>query len=146
MNSIYAVQKLTALGYHFQVEGNDLRYEWHGSGKPDPSQVKPLFEVVKQHKNEVRTYLAALVTCRTCDHAEVGQGWAMCQAEPWDGIPGQAPDFQHPCPNFAAPKTTRPTRADTHLSRVPVVCAEPLDPLPRVARLVLLPHGAPAGR
>ena len=102
MNPGEAVMKLTAMGYRFQVDGNVLRYQWHGSGKPDHSQVKPLFEVVKHHKHEVRTYLAALVTCRDCGHAEVGQGWAMCQMEPWDGIPGQAPDYQHFCPNFTA--------------------------------------------
>jgi hypothetical protein len=102
MNGLSAIQKLTAMGYCFQVEGDGLRYEWHGPGKPDPSQVKPLLEVIRQHKNEVRPYLAALVTCRGCDHAEVGEGWAMCQGEPWDGIPGQAPDLQHPCPGFQA--------------------------------------------
>lgn len=100
MNPGEAVMKLTALGYRFQVEGNALRYQWHGFGNPDHSQVKPLFEVVKQHKEEVRTYLAALVTCRACAHAEVGQGWAICHGTSWDGIPGQVPDYQHPCPNF----------------------------------------------
>jgi hypothetical protein len=55
-----------------------------------------------QHKDEVRPYLATLVTCWGCDHAEVGEGWAMCQGEPWDGIPGQASGLQHPCTGFQA--------------------------------------------
>lgn len=102
MNGQVAVQKLTAMGYRFQIEGDALRYEWHGSGKPDANEVKPLFGVIKEHKREVLSYLTALVTCRACDHSQVGDGWAMCQGEPWDGIPGQAPDLQHPCPGFQA--------------------------------------------
>lgn len=100
MNGLVAVQKLTAMGYTFQVEGDGLRYEWHGSGKPDAAEMKPLFGVIKEHKREVLSFLAALVTCRACDHAQVGDGWAICQGDPWDGIPGQAPDLQHPCPGF----------------------------------------------
>jgi hypothetical protein len=110
----FAIQKLAALGYCFRIEGNALRYEWHGAGKPDPSQVKPLFEIIKLHKDEVRTYLVVLVTCRACDHAEVGHGWAMCQADPWDGIPGQVPDHQHPCGSFTA--RTKPAPAPERIS------------------------------
>ena len=57
MNGLAAVKRLTAMGYHFQVEGVALRYEWQGAGKPDPVQVRPLLALVKEHKPEVLAYL-----------------------------------------------------------------------------------------
>lgn len=57
MNGLAAVQKLTAMGYRFQIDGNALRYEWQGPGKPDPDHVRPLLETIKEHKGEVLTFL-----------------------------------------------------------------------------------------
>jgi hypothetical protein len=74
MNGLIAVQKLSALGYRFQVEGDSLRYEWQGYGKPDPSQVRPLLALVKEHKPEVLAHLSRpilserILTCHECDH------------------------------------------------------------------------------
>jgi hypothetical protein len=56
------------------VIGDVLRYEWQGSGKPDPDMVKPLFETVKEHKPEVLTFLSKpamperILTCFECGH------------------------------------------------------------------------------
>ncbi len=103
MNVALAVKKLRQLGYRFQAQGRRMRYEWQGQGKPDPAEVIPLLDVVRQHREEVKELLA-LVSCQTCNHAQVGQGWAICQREPWDGIKGQAPDYFHKCENFT-PRT-----------------------------------------
>jgi hypothetical protein len=86
MNSIAAVQKLKAMGYRFQVDGNALRYEWQGNGKPDPDLVRPLMEVVKTHKLEVLTYLGQkpqapperILSCSECP-------WH--QLNPWTHYP-----------------------------------------------------------
>ena len=72
MSGLIAVQKLTALGYRFQVEGDALRYEWQGIGKPDPAKVRPLLALVKEHKAEVLAYLSRpvpperVLTCYDC--------------------------------------------------------------------------------
>jgi hypothetical protein len=86
MNGLAAVQKLTAMGYRFQVDGNTLRYEWQGNGKPDPDLVRPLMEVVKAQKLEVLTYLGQkpqapperILSCSECP-------WH--QANPWTHFP-----------------------------------------------------------
>lgn len=57
MNGLTAVQKLAEMGYRFRVDGNGLRYEWQGPGKPDPAQVRPLLETIKEHKGEVLIFL-----------------------------------------------------------------------------------------
>ncbi len=58
MNGLIAVRRLKAMGYRFQVDGEALCYEWQGTGKPDPSQVRPLLALVKEHKPEVLAYLS----------------------------------------------------------------------------------------
>jgi hypothetical protein len=74
MSGLIAVQKLTAMGYRFQVEGDALCYEWQGTGKPDPGQVRPLLALVKEHKPEVLAYLSRptsperILTCFECGH------------------------------------------------------------------------------
>ncbi len=93
MNGLIAVQKLSALGYRFQVVGGDaLRYEWRGTDKPDPSQVRPLLAQVKEHKPEVLAYLSKpisperVLTCYECDHFRSAvnspnptQAWGHCK-------------------------------------------------------------------
>jgi hypothetical protein len=54
MTAIKAVKELANLGYRFEVIGGKLRYQFIGSGNPDPEQVMPLLEVVKTHKEKVR--------------------------------------------------------------------------------------------
>jgi hypothetical protein len=91
MNSLIAVQRLRAMGYRFQVDGEALCYEWRGNGKPDPTQVKPLLALVKEHKAEVLAYLSRLVptervlTCYDCGHFRPAvnspnptQAWGHC--------------------------------------------------------------------
>jgi hypothetical protein len=92
MNGLFALQKLSALGYTFQVEGDGLRYEWRGPGKPDPSRVRPLLALVKEHKPEVLAYLSKsnpperVLTCYDCGHFRPAlnspnptQAWGHCR-------------------------------------------------------------------
>ncbi len=110
-----AVMKLATLGYRFEVAGDRLRWQFEGEPKPDRRQVQRLLEVVKAHKNEVLAYLKSLVLCQDCVHVEVGDGWALCQVDPWDGIRGQDPDYPHPCKSFAN-RTKPPPPAERILS------------------------------
>lgn len=92
MNGPLAVEKLKAMGYRFQVDGEALCYEWQGTGKPDPFQVKPLLTLVKEHKPEVLAYLSRpipperVLTCCECGHFRPAvnspnptQAWGRCR-------------------------------------------------------------------
>jgi hypothetical protein len=93
MSGLAAVQRLMALGYRFQAEGDMLRYEWRGTHKPDPSQVRPLLALVKEHKPEVISFLAKkpeagerVLTCFECPHFRPAvnspnptQAWGHCR-------------------------------------------------------------------
>jgi hypothetical protein len=77
MNSLIAVQRLRAMGYRFQVDGEALCYEWRGNGKPDPTQVKPLLALVKEHKPEVLAYLGQ-------EQETQNLGKCECGSPAWD--------------------------------------------------------------
>lgn len=92
MNGLTAVQRLTAMGYRFQVVGDALRYEWHGADKLDPAQVRPLLALVKEHKPEVLEYLIKpgvpverVLNCYECGHFRPAvspnptQAWGHCE-------------------------------------------------------------------
>jgi hypothetical protein len=84
MNGLIAVQRLTAMGYRFQVEGDALRYEWQGIGKPDPSQVRPLLDLVRQHKDDVRFFLKChCPRCGGCCFVPDYEGRGLCLACDW---------------------------------------------------------------
>jgi hypothetical protein len=40
------------------------------------------------------------VDCAECANCEVGKGYGLCQGDSWDGKPGQATNFLHPCEDF----------------------------------------------
>lgn len=52
-----AVMKLTALGYRFEAAESRLRWRYDGPGPLDPGQVRPLLQLVKEHKEEVLFFL-----------------------------------------------------------------------------------------
>jgi len=54
---IEAARKLAHLGYRFTVNGETIEACYEGPGKPDPAQVRPLLQTVKEHKGEVLTFL-----------------------------------------------------------------------------------------
>jgi hypothetical protein len=54
---VEAVRKLAALGYRFVVNGQTIKAKYKGPGEPDPATVRPLLEVARQHKEDVRYFL-----------------------------------------------------------------------------------------
>lgn len=75
-----AVIKLVSLGYHFELAGVKVRYEWQGPGEPNPCQVLPLLEVVKAHRDEVDFFLKC--HCPRCGGVVFGtfEGKSRCLA------------------------------------------------------------------
>ena len=52
-----AIVELKALGYEVAVEGDQIRLRHHGTQEPDPAQVAPLIESVKEHKDDAIRFL-----------------------------------------------------------------------------------------
>jgi hypothetical protein len=61
---IEAVRTLAKIGYRFTVNGDTIKAKYHGQGKPDPAQVRPLLETVKAHKPEAIYFLKSY--CPKC--------------------------------------------------------------------------------
>ncbi len=60
-----AVMRLTRIGFRLRLDGEAVKIRWDGgNAKPDFSLVRPLLEVIKQHKQEVREFLRCY--CPTC--------------------------------------------------------------------------------
>lgn len=89
MKPIKAVDELTKVGFRFRLEGEALKVRYVGPGKTDSNHVFQLLEVVKTHKEEVRSYLVnaqrnissqpeRILTCGECP-------WH--QANPWTHYP-----------------------------------------------------------
>lgn len=57
MNPGEAIIKLTGLGYKFELLGDKVRYRYEGPGDPEPARVRPLLDLVRQHKEDVRFFL-----------------------------------------------------------------------------------------
>lgn len=54
---IEAARKLAHLGYRFAVVGESIKAKYEGTGEPNPGLVRPLLDLVKTHKDEVRHFL-----------------------------------------------------------------------------------------
>jgi hypothetical protein len=89
---IEAVRTLASMGYRFTVNGETIKGRYEGQGDPDPSQVRPLLGLVKEHKPEVLVYLSRptpperVLTCHECDHFRPAinspnptQAWGHCK-------------------------------------------------------------------
>jgi hypothetical protein len=66
-----AVMKLVSMGYHFELVGEKVRYDWQGPGEPDPDTVRPLLDLVRQNKDAALYFLRSY--CLMCG------GVAFCQ-------------------------------------------------------------------
>lgn len=51
------IVKLNTLGYELYLEGDKVKYRFTLSGNPPANMVKPLLDKVREHKEEVLTYL-----------------------------------------------------------------------------------------
>ncbi|MBM4284328.1 MAG: hypothetical protein FJ128_03625 [Deltaproteobacteria bacterium] len=96
---IEAAVKLANIGYRFTVNGETIKAEYTGPGDPDPAQVAPLIELLRNHREEVRRYLSQaqaggaaappperMLTCHDCVHFRPAQGppnptqaWGRCR-------------------------------------------------------------------
>jgi hypothetical protein len=54
---IEAVRQLAHMGYRFTVNGETIKARYEGPGKPDPAVVSPLWQVARQHREDVRFFL-----------------------------------------------------------------------------------------
>jgi hypothetical protein len=86
---IEAVRKLAHMGYRFTLNGKTIKANYHGPGKPNPAQVRPLLEAVKARKPDVLAYLSKptqperILTCADCSFHEYqgpnpAHGWGVC--------------------------------------------------------------------
>jgi hypothetical protein len=75
--------KLVSMGYHFELVGEKVRYDWQGPGEPDPDTVRPLLAQVKASKPEVVDFLRCY--CPRCGGAFFGtfNGVRRCLACYW---------------------------------------------------------------
>ncbi|AEB08421.1 30S ribosomal protein S27ae [Desulfobacca acetoxidans] len=85
-----AIMKLTAMGFRFKMNGDKIRYDWCGKGKPDMEAVAPLFEAIKAERDAAILFLR--VYCPRCggcvfysDHTGE-QHCAKCEPPDWNCI------------------------------------------------------------
>jgi hypothetical protein len=88
LNPKEALQELMNLGYHFQVEGEDLNYWFEGQDCPDPQQVEPMLELIREHKTETLAFLEELApSCYECGHflpansPNPTEAWGRCSKQ-----------------------------------------------------------------
>jgi hypothetical protein len=82
-----AVMKLTALGYRFEAAGERLRWRFEGQGQPDPDQVRPLLQLLKECRGEVLFFLRFY--CQKCGGTMFIpdlEGRDLCAACDWDSL------------------------------------------------------------
>lgn len=72
------LEELEAIGYAIHLEGDRIRVKYQGDGKPDPSRVKPLMAILKDHKAEALAALRQRETDRIFLEAvhELSAAWA----------------------------------------------------------------------
>lgn len=90
---IEALRKLASTGYRFKLAEETIKAGYEGPGDPDPSQVRPLLALVKEHKAEMIDYPARkpqdrehIITCFECDYfrptvnfPNPTQAWGRCE-------------------------------------------------------------------
>lgn len=84
---IEAVRTLAHLGYRFTVNGDTIKARYEGQGDPDPVKVKPLLEVVKAHKADVRYFLKSY--CPLCGGVATCpdyEGRPLCLGCDWEDL------------------------------------------------------------
>ena len=52
-----AVMELSRLGFRFRLDGEAVKVRFEGPGQPNPVNVRPLLDLLKVHKEEVREFL-----------------------------------------------------------------------------------------
>lgn len=81
---IEATRRLAHLGYRFTVNGETIKARYEGPGDPDPGQVRPLLDLVRQHKEDVRFFLKCHCSrCGGCCFIPDYEGQPLCLACDW---------------------------------------------------------------
>jgi len=89
-----AVMKLVSLGYHFELVGEKVRYEWQGLGDPNAGQVAPLLDLVRKNKDAVRYFLCSFCPrCGGCCFVPDYEGRPLCLACDWAALVELYPDL-----------------------------------------------------
>jgi hypothetical protein len=83
-NGIAALRKLADMGYRFTVNGAIIKARYEGQGAPDPTQVRPLLELARQHKEDVRYFLKRhCPQCGGVTNSPCHEGRPLCLACDW---------------------------------------------------------------
>lgn len=87
---IEAARRLAHMGYRFTVNGDTLKAKYHGPGKPDPAQVRPLMDTIKNHKPDVVYFLKCY--CPKCGGVcFIG---SLCMVCDWQELTEIYPDLK----------------------------------------------------
>ncbi len=85
-----AIMKLSAMGYTFKMNGDKIRYDWEGKGRPDMVKANPLFDIIRADREAAILFLR--VYCPRCggivfysDH-KGEQHCAKCDPPDWNSI------------------------------------------------------------
>ena len=91
--AIEAVRTLANMGYRFTVNGESIKGKYEGPGEPDPAQVRPLLELVRQNKDAVRYFLRSF--CPRCGGVCFGtfNGVSRCMGCYWEEQARLYPDM-----------------------------------------------------
>jgi hypothetical protein len=83
---VQAITELVRIGYEVDIEGEKITMRYRGSGLPNPAQVLPILDLVRQHKEDVQFFLRCY--CPKCGGAAFGifAGVSRCMACYWDEL------------------------------------------------------------
>lgn len=90
-----AVMELTRMGFSFRLDNEAVKVRFEGKQTPDPVVVSRLFDLVRQHRDEVRYFLRSY--CPRCGGVVFCpdyQGRVICMACNWGKLVEIYPDFK----------------------------------------------------
>jgi len=92
---IEATRQLAHMGYRFTVHRENITAKYEGPGEPDAAQVRPLLDLVRQHKDAVRYFLRSFCPrCGGCCFAPDYEGRSLCLACDWAALVELYPGFK----------------------------------------------------
>jgi hypothetical protein len=89
-----AVRELSRIGFRFRLDGEAVKMRFEGERPPNPAQVRPLLDLVRQHKEDVRYFLKSYcLRCGGCCFAPDYEGRPLCMACDWGLLVELYPDL-----------------------------------------------------
>jgi hypothetical protein len=95
---IAAAHKLALMGYRFTLQGENILVDYQASGEPDPDQVMPLLDLLREHKDEVLFFLRCY--CPRCGGMMFIpdlEGQDLCAACDWHLLIELYPGLKNEC-------------------------------------------------